>query len=82
MKTTISNDTDALTAVRFVIGGGKFRVRLRDRQGSRWQWGDVLDDTGAVIGSANTMVYSGEGWCIETAAYHGHAPLGQVVLVP
>jgi hypothetical protein len=78
---TIGADTDALTGVVFAVMGGKFRVRLRNDVDSRWRWGYVLDEEGNIIGCAQDMTYSGSGWCIEVKAYHGYAPLDQVVIV-
>lgn len=79
--TTISKDMTALEGVFFAIGGGKFKVRLYERKGSRYRSGVVLDNEGNVIGSASDYTYGGAGWAIHTPMYAGHASLDQVVIV-
>jgi len=79
---TIDTTTDPLTAVRFALGGGIFRVRLdvgRTQPGARS--GKVLDDAGEVIGSASDYIYGGRGFAVSTRAFGGFVPLAQIEFV-
>jgi hypothetical protein len=81
MQTTISNATDSLTAVRFAIAGGRFRVRLTEDNGPGRRWGDVLDDNGSVIGSAHDSIYGGRGFAVQTRPFGGFVSTDQIDFV-
>jgi hypothetical protein len=79
--TTIKADTDSVTAVWFSILGGKFRIRLSQDDGPGRRIGEVLDDSGNVIGSAQDYTYGGNGFAVHTRPFGGFVPMEQVEFV-
>jgi len=74
MSKTITDKTDSLTAVMFVIGGGKFRLRKTSEFTAH-----VLDDDGNVIGSAN-RIYP-DGYAVHTRPFGGYVNDSQIIFV-
>jgi len=70
---TISDDTSPLTAVFFVVAGGKFRFKRVNG------FIRVLDEEDKVIGLAHPM--SMGGYAVHTRPFAGHVDESQVVWV-
>ena len=57
------------------------RVRLIDDRGPGRRSGDVLDDTGKVIGSAHDYPYDGRGYAVHTKPFAGFVPESDIEYV-
>lgn len=77
----LTNDTDCVTAVAYACLGGMFRLRLTEDDGPGRRHAEVLDDAGAVIGSAYDYVYGGRGFSVWTKPYAGYVPMSQIEFV-
>lgn len=81
MATTISADTDSVSAVFHAVLGGRFRVRLYRDNGPGHRSGHVLDDAGNRIGDAHDYIYGGRGFAVHTRPYGGYVPAEQIDFV-
>ncbi len=78
---TISSNTNCVSAMRHAVLGGTFRVRLNEDRGPGHRWGEVLDDAGNVIGSAQDYTYGGSGFAVHTRPFAGYVPTHQIEFV-
>lgn len=80
--TTIRTDTNPVGAVMFAVLGGTFRVRLTEGTPDKaGRSGHVLDDSGAVIGSAHDLTYGLRGFTVSTSPFAGFVPTRQIEFV-
>jgi hypothetical protein len=78
---TINSTTTPVTAVLFAVFGGRFRIHLTADRGPGHRFGDVLDDTGAVIAFASDVLSHGQAFVVSTSSFAGYVPLDQIDFV-
>jgi len=74
-KETITNSTDAFTAVLFTIQDGKFHFR-KQKDDKIGIFVDVLDDIENKIGEAYRLYTN--GYAVRTVPYAGYVPDEQI----
>lgn len=74
---TLSGDDNPVDALLFAVFGGKFLLR---RLPGWPNMAEVLNNAGAVIGTAN-RIYPDGGWSVSTRPFGGYVPPAQIVEV-